>query len=404
MLGLSSRSRFRLVRLAAALLAGPGALLAGTSAAAAATCAWQVFPTPNGVVDGNQLLAVNADSATDAWAAGITIANQTVSPLAEHWNGAKWQLVRAAGYGRYGSQLSAIAGLNSKDAWAVGWYSNGSATEPMTEHWNGTKWAITPTPTKSSPYGATLNAVAIVSADDVWAVGGVQTSNNGNEEDNSIGLIEHWNGVRWSIVPSPDRGTLDTLLLGVTAVNANDVWATGVYGATAAGFNQTFAEHWNGVKWSLVATPDALATTYNNFNAVASLSADAVFASGDYYDPNAKPPTFRTLAGVWNGRAWSLIPSANAANDETVLAGAAAVSPTEVLSVGSYIVGSLQLTFVMLWDGSRAVSLVTPDVYKTGSYFDAASRIPGTSDAWVAGGTLDAGGSPHQTLIERYHC
>src|SRR5262252_9918518 len=54
-------------------------------------------------------------------------------------------------------------------------------------------WVVRPSPSKGS---ATLHAVAATSGTDVWAVGSY----------NSAGayktLIEHWNGTRWTIVPS----------------------------------------------------------------------------------------------------------------------------------------------------------------------------------------------------------
>src|SRR6266704_1012129 len=41
-----------------------------------------------------------------------------------------------------------------------------------------------------------LNGVAAVSASDVWAVGGYNSTNGD-------GLIKHWNGTRWKVVASP---------------------------------------------------------------------------------------------------------------------------------------------------------------------------------------------------------
>jgi hypothetical protein len=62
-------------------------------------------------------------------------------------------------------------------------------------------------------------------------------------------LIEHYNGTRWRIVPSPAAGTVPSLS-GVAAVSASDVWAAG----TAAG--QTLTEQWNGSAWTTVTSPD----------------------------------------------------------------------------------------------------------------------------------------------------
>src|SRR5207253_936224 len=72
----------------------------------------------------------------------------------------------------------------------------------------------TPTPTTcppfdwrvvNSPYAGSLNGVAVVSATDVWAVGGY----------NGQTLIAHWNGTAWSVVPSQNVGAGNNVLNGV---------------------------------------------------------------------------------------------------------------------------------------------------------------------------------------------
>jgi hypothetical protein len=396
------RSRALLALVAASLFAGP-AVLAASPRPAEAACTWVVTPSPNGVTDGNRLWAVAADSSTDAWAVGTYPGTSAQQALTAHWNGKTWSLVPAAHHGPYDNGFSGVAADSPDDAWAVGYFWDGSANLPLIEHWNGKAWAVASTPKISSVYGATLNAVTIVAPNNVWAVGSIQTSSGQNQAaPNALTLIEHWNGVNWSIVSSPNKNTIEDVLTGVTFNNENDVWAAGIYAPNTPGFDQNLAEHWNGKTWAIVPTPDATTNTSNNFNAVGAVSTTSVFASGDYY--NASAGVFRTLTAHWNGQAWTLLASANAGNVFTVLAGVAAVSPTEVVSVGSYVSGSLHHTYAMVWDGKSAVGLATPNVYATGSYFDAASRIPGTSDIWAAGGTLNSDNSPHQSLIELYHC
>ena len=41
-------------------------------------------------------------------------------------------------------------------------------------------------------------------------------------------LIEHWNGISWSIVTSPNNGTSGLQLNGVTCASASDCWAVGM--------------------------------------------------------------------------------------------------------------------------------------------------------------------------------
>jgi hypothetical protein len=400
MMMLRSRGRSLLAFASACVLLAPGAV-AGSARAAAAACTWSVVASPNGSTVSNRLYAVSADSSTDAWTVGTyNLSSGLQLPLTEHWNGKAWSAVTAARYETADNGLLGVSALSPAGAWAVGYYYNIGLqeNEPLIESWNGKAWSVVRSPLVNSKFGGQLYAVASLSATDAWAVGWINTSNNGN----TLGLIEHWNGASWSIVPSPSHGTIETLLEGIAVVNADDIWVGGIYAPSQVGFDQTLAEHWNGKAWTLVATPNAN-TSSNNFNAIAAVSTSSVFATGDFYSPPYN--TFRTLSGHWNGSAWSLLPAANAGKYQTDLAGIAAVSADEVVSVGQYVIGSAHHTFAMVWNGKGWVALATPNVAGApGTFFDAASRIPGTADAWAAGGTEDASGNSVDTLIERYHC
>src|SRR5947207_12733994 len=87
----------------------------------------------------------------------------------------------------------------------------------------------------SSPGPATaLYGIEVVSANDIWAVGIDYTTSTARM------LIEHWDGTRWTIVPSPNVGTDVAYLFKVSAVSANDIWAIGTRNA------RTLAIHWDG--------------------------------------------------------------------------------------------------------------------------------------------------------------
>jgi hypothetical protein len=66
-------------------------------------------------------------------------------------------------------------------------------------------WTIIPSP-NGDGRRSTLNAVAGVSPDDVWAVGLMTPPDSGAPQT----LIEHWDGLSWSIVPSPNRAAADS--------------------------------------------------------------------------------------------------------------------------------------------------------------------------------------------------
>src|SRR5437764_621866 len=54
----------------------------------------------------------------------------------------------------------------------------------------------------------------------------------------------------WSVVSSPNVGTSSNVLNGVAVVSANDVWAVGYYSGG------TLIEHWDGTSWSVVPSPN----------------------------------------------------------------------------------------------------------------------------------------------------
>src|SRR5215475_14447604 len=125
-----------------------------------------------------------------------------------------------------------------------------------------------------------LNDVAVVSADDAWAVGEYTTADSVVHT-----LIEHWDGSSWSTVPSPNRLTgtgFDQFntLKAVTAIATNDVWAVG-YSVSVHDPYQTLTMHWNGTSWSVVDSPNlASPGAYNILNDVSAAATNDVWAVG----------------------------------------------------------------------------------------------------------------------------
>jgi hypothetical protein len=98
------------------------------------------------------------------------------------------------------------------------------------------EWSIVKSPNGSLPQN-TLNGAVAISQHDVWAVGSFDS--NGGSKVNT--MVLHWNGSQWSIVTSPNRGSGD-FFNAVAAVSAHDVWAGGAYFTTSHP-NQTLIEH-----------------------------------------------------------------------------------------------------------------------------------------------------------------
>ncbi len=235
--------------------------------------AWSVVPSPNVGTHDNYLNGVAAVSANDVWAVGnYDLASST---LIEHWNGTAWSVVSSPNVGGYINLLLRVKAVSANDVWAVGYYIYTAAysnAQTLVEHWNGTAWSVVPSPNVGTSHND-LRGVAVVSANDVWAVGLCSSGT----------LVEHWNGTAWSVVSSPSVNG-GGLLHSVAVVSANDVWAVGCYSDCYEHGSQTLVEHWDGTSWSIVSSPNI---NGGQFFGVAVLSANNVWAVGHSYKPNA---------------------------------------------------------------------------------------------------------------------
>ena len=120
-------------------------------------------------------------------------------------------------------------------------------------------------------------------------------------------LIEHWNGTRWSIVPSPNPaagvpGDSD-MLTSITGTGLNDLWAAGWDNNEANQTIQLLFEHWNGSTWT-AATPPTPLRSAQIASGITAISPDNVWAVGSDQTGNSK-----NLAAHWNGTAWSIVPT-----------------------------------------------------------------------------------------------
>jgi hypothetical protein len=160
-------------------------------------------------------------------AAGVLVAaSPTAGKVVAEPVAPDWTVSQTPNPGYYGNILHGVSARSASDAWVVGVQATETSNDTLAMHWNGTSWSAVPTP---NPWpecqdgdimwtGNSLNAVAAVSANDVWAVG--------TECYSMSAIIEHWNGSSWSLVQSPRRkeGFDSTAELhGVEAISASNV-------------------------------------------------------------------------------------------------------------------------------------------------------------------------------------
>ena len=144
---------------------------------------------------------------------------------------------------------------------------------PTTTPACGPAWRSSPSPAGTNH----LSDIKAVALDDVWTVG---SSLPGSPAP----LIEHWGGSAWSVVPSdPPPGADFSNLFALAPLAANDVWAIGssgfFFGSLASG---TLTEHWDGVAWTVVPSPN-VGDRYNELVAASALSTNDVWAAGTSY-------------------------------------------------------------------------------------------------------------------------
>ena len=199
----------------------------------AAPSGWTIVTGPSTEPPADDiLLTTSCPNAFRCFGVGVTIANinssATFSPLIEQWNGTSWTLATSPAIpGGNGGGLFASSCVDGSDCWAVGAMvgtaGDGSPKGTLTEHWDGMGWSIVPSPTPLGASGALLQGVSCVSSSSCVAVG-VTTDQNG---ENVASLIEHWDGSAWTVQPSAATGQVFDQLDAVHCLGVNDCWAVG---------------------------------------------------------------------------------------------------------------------------------------------------------------------------------
>jgi hypothetical protein len=246
-----------------------------------------------------------------------------------------------------------VAVVSADDIWAVGSWGGGNA---LIEHWDGTNWSVTEVQSQG-PY---LRGVAARSSRDVWAVGA----------NVSQTFVEHWNGRQWVAVPSPNVATYNELD-AVCVISHKDAWAVGY--SIVPGPSAYILMHWDGTSWSLVEGPPADGSVLSSLKAFAT---DDVWAVG-YKDFDYNQNTASTFTLHWDGTAWSEVPCPNGDGTYNSLLGVDGAAPNDVWAVGSSNLGGL----AMHWDGAGWSVVPTP----VGSSFYAVTAISSTNVIAVGG-------------------
>jgi hypothetical protein len=338
------------------------------------------------------LNGIVAISQSDVWAVGTRYINGPGEQmLIKHWDGIRWTSVISPNASDEFNRLSAVAAAGANDVWAVGQYDPGSGViKTLIQHWNGSVWKIVASPNEGSSNNR-LAGVAALNANNAWAVGSADDGSGGSNP-----LILRWNGTSWQrIMNMPEPPNADEVTLrGVAVVSANDAWAVGSYRDGGAILQKTLILRWNGTVWSIVSSPNP-ESFQNALNAVTVVSAGEAWAVGYASDGTG----YQTLALRWNGSSWQAISSPSPGSPNNELLGVTAVASNDVWAVGyaNDVMGDVYRTLALHWNGSSWQAVARPT--DSDSQLNAVDTLGGT--AWAAG-TEAIGSSVTNTLVENY--
>jgi Phosphoesterase family len=304
-----------------------------------------------------------------------------------------WTVQRTALAGTNDNSLGAVAGSSPSDVWAAGNFlpdttsSNQDATLTFAEHYDGTKWSYVPTPNTGANFNSFYGLAA--SGGQAWAVG-----ERLNRSFQDRALAEWWNGSRWSILNIPQPGSIRDMLFAASALSPSDVWVVGDQEGRDGKFG-TLAEHWNGTAWSVTSTPDP-GPAGNHLYAVAAVAPDDVWAVGQRLGAQAPD---QGLVEHWNGQSWAVV-NTPASAFASVMLDAVTVHGGQVWAAGEADSPRGGRPVIVHRQGGRWQTVHLPA--SAGSSW---TNLYGIADAggtvWAAGTFVDPKTGNNETLILR---
>jgi hypothetical protein len=196
--------------------------------------------------------------------------------------------------------------------------------------------------------------------------------------------------VTWTRVPSPNRGTVASVLQDVAVVpGTSTAWAVGYsYDNTVAAYRTMIQRYSNG-SWSIVSSPNGSTTGYSQLTDVDATAATNVWAIGSDSQTG-------TLVLRYNGSSWAKM----TAPAGIAPRGIKVVSATDVWLAGYN--GSAAT--VARWNGSSWATLYTQAT--TGRHLTVFEGITvdATGGVWAVGWdrNYDATGRPVSSLVVRF--
>ncbi len=366
-----------------ALVAG-GVLTGSPSepAGAASPSPWTIVPTPIPSAIEYVLYGVSCTSWTLCIAVGASEnASHVYGTLAEEWNGAKWSLMTIPDQGSGDNRLTGVSCSSPTSCVAVGYeYTTSSLPQTLIESWDGTSWTIATSPDRGSADNL-LSGVSCSDPTDCVAVGSSYSSTGVWQS-----LVESWDGTSWTIATSPDQGSGDNLLFGVSCSSPTGCVAVGSsYSSTAVW--QTLIESWDGTSWTIAASPDP-GSGDNSLNAVSCATSTNCLAVGGQSNNSGTQAQQDTLVESWDGTSWTGATSPDPGGEKNFLTGVSCTGVDQCQAVGAFAnKGSVDyksntaVTMVVTWDGTNVTLVPSPQKGTASNFLESVSCIDASSCA-----------------------
>jgi hypothetical protein len=234
---------------------------------------WSVQTTPvPSEATSSEFVAIGCNSTANCTAVGSAVVGGVKKAIAERWTSPNWALSTIPiPEGAKSSQLDGVDCLWSNFCVAVGRYTtSGGSVKSLVVFWNGTEWSLQ---TVTDPVGAAqstlLDVACTPTPNRCTAVGGWK-----NSAAEQFTLAYRFNGVTtWTLQSTPNpAGSLASVLQEVSCATETSCTAAGSWVSNGGGSNQTLAQAWNGIGWTIQGTPNPSGATFSAFFGVSCRS------------------------------------------------------------------------------------------------------------------------------------
>jgi hypothetical protein len=387
-----------LTRGSALVLAGGALALTGAilPAQAATSTGWRLSATFGVRANATILTSVDAVSARDAWATGLSAPTKgdNLQTLIKHWNGKSWaNVVLPAKVARAWQKTDGFDGevgaTSPSDVWILG--DTGSYLRLKGAHWSVGKL---PGSSETSGDLVEVTSARVFSSANVWAFG-TRLDLGTSSEPTGTPYAAHFNGRTWTATKLP-AGVTGGVITAASATSSRSIWAvTGnpsglTAGPGPSGPARPEVLHWTpAAGWTVPAQPVLPAGA--NLTSVLVEQNGHVLAGGS--EKNSHKGT-TPLAATWNSTAWTVAALPSSSTAKWTLTSLAADGR------GAWAVAyATNRESSQVWRLSGSTwSLVKPAFGKRASVLLQLASVPHTSSAWGAG-ALKAGKSGALAMI-----